>query len=200
MRRVDALLKAGAGRYGVVLAAGDITIAGHEAYARDFVRTIVRHGTPLLAVPGNNDGAEVMETLRRADVSVHRRERVVGGVRFTGLGGDGTQPYEETLGEGEALGVDVAGSVFLTHIPPAKLRYAPDTASGARGPQSVELAVPPSVAAGAPRAWVCGHVHKLEGVAFLGPTKVVKVRATFWGSYAELDLETLRARFLRLPS
>jgi hypothetical protein len=50
----------------------------------------------------------------------------------------------------------------------------------------------------APRAQVCGHIHHTEGVAYLGQTKVIKLRAAMANRCALLDLATLRTTFLDL--
>ncbi len=217
LRRLDALLARE--RFDVVLAAGDITIAGHEPYAKDFVALVRRHDRPLLLVHGNNDTWEAVETFRREGVTIHRRERELGGVRFVGFGGDGTATFDAELAEEESLDLRLSGAIFLTHLPPPRLRYGPDTPG--EGPSSSTSPAPlasaslkagnaarPSRAsaatlgrpaapqlADAPLAQICGHIHHLEGVARLGPTKVVKVRAAMWNRCATLDLRTLRATF-----
>src|SRR4051812_42036721 len=99
LRRLEALLTRE--RFDLVLAAGDITIAGHEPYAQDFVALIRRHGCPLLLVHGNNDTREAVETFRREGVTIHRRERELFGRRFVGFGGDGSAPHDDELVDGE---------------------------------------------------------------------------------------------------
>jgi len=222
LRRLDALLARE--RYDLVLVAGDITIAGHEPYAKDFIALVRRRGCPLLLVHGNNDTLEAVETFRREGVTIHRRERELFGVRFVGFGGDGTATYDDELAEGESLELDPTGAILLTHLPPPHLRYtlvdpdegrkmkdewrssvlrpssAPSLRSGhALSATEGSFVQPPSPELiGAPRAQICGHIHQLEGVARLGPTKVIKVRAAMWNRCATLDLRTLRARFRNL--
>ncbi|MBI3973107.1 MAG: metallophosphoesterase family protein [Chloroflexi bacterium] len=193
LRRLDALLARRAHELGLVLAAGDITIPGHEPYAADFVGVVKRHNVPLLVVHGNNDTIEAVETFRRAGVTIHRSEREIGGFRFAGFGGDGTAPHDFELAEGETLDLRLDGAIFLTHVPPqVRLPYGPDV------PRTKMVAPPrPSgdALAGAPRAHICGHIHHIEGVAYLGPTKVVKLRAAMLNRCALLDVRTLRTDF-----
>jgi Icc-related predicted phosphoesterase len=172
------------------LIAGDVTVPGREAYARDVIALARRHGVPLLLVHGNNDTAGAVEEFRRAGVTIHRRERVVDGVRFVGFGGDGNAPHDVELGRGESLDLDLEGCILLTHLPPPRLRYGPDGPPPPPDPRrSPDLALP------APRAQVCGHIHHPEGVAWLGRTKVIKPRAAMWNRCALLDLDTLAATF-----
>lgn len=201
LHRLDAFLRARAGWIDIVLAAGDITVPGHEAYAGDFIELIRRYGKPLLLVHGNNDGPAAVEHFRRAGVTIHRRVRELGGYRFAGFGGDGTAPHDLELGPGERLELDLGGALLLTHVPPARrLRYGPDSAAVPDRGQAEDLpsGVVPPLGGGWPRAHVCGHIHHMEGVAWLGPTKVIKLGAAMWNRCALLDLSTLQATFLPL--
>jgi len=108
------------------LLAGDVTVPGHERYARDVVEVIRRHGVPLLLVHGNNDTLEAVEEFRRAGVTIHRREREVDGIRFVGYGGPAEDMHDLELGPGETLDLHLEGTILLTHVPPPRLRYGPD--------------------------------------------------------------------------
>jgi Icc-related predicted phosphoesterase len=189
LERLDGLLGALAGELDVVLVAGDVTVPGKEAYARRLIDLVARRRVPLLLVHGNNDSWPAVQEFRRAGVTIHRQERVVAGVRFTGFGGTGDAPHDLELGPGETLHLNPEGSILLTHVPPpGRLRYGPDAAAPA----------PPSAAAPhllAPRAQVCGHIHHNEGVAWIGPTKVIKLRAAMLNRCALLDLDTLAVTF-----
>ncbi len=201
LRRLESFLRARGAAIDAVLAAGDITVPGHEAYADEFIQLVRRHGQPLLLVHGNNDGPPAIERFQRAGVTIHRRVREVGGYRFAGFGGDGTAPHDLELGPGEQLELDLQGAFFLTHVPPARrLRYGPDSIAAPDRGQAEDLpsgAVSPP-GGGWPRAHICGHIHHVEGVAWLGPTKVVKLGAAMWNRCALLDLSTLQATFLPL--
>jgi Icc-related predicted phosphoesterase len=236
LQRLDGLLGALAGQLDVVLVAGDVTVPGREAYARRLIDAVARHRVPLLLVHGNNDSWLAVQEFRRAGVTIHRREREVAGVRFTGFGGTGDAPHDLELGPDETLHLDPQGSILLTHVPPpGGLRYGPDTAMPAShhpdesrlsraapdtatpppappgAPPPRPLVVHPSrsrklrsldfgggparFASQAPRAQVCGHIHHSEGVAWVGPTKVIKLRAAMWNRCALLDLDTLAVTF-----
>lgn len=220
LQRVDALLGLLARELSVVLLAGDVTIPGHEAYAEDVIAVVQRHNVPLLLVHGNNDTAAAVEAFRRAGVTIHRQERQVAGDRFVGFGGDGTVPHDTELGPGESLALDLSNAILLTHLPPPGVRYAAQDDGPPPNPQAGTRSVVPlrqealpdasrppgtsrkTSAAPAtrptfpsPRAHICGHIHHTEGVARVGPTKIVKLRAAMWNRCALLDLDTLVATF-----
>jgi Icc-related predicted phosphoesterase len=186
----------------LVLAAGDITIPGHEAYATDFVRLIARHNLPLLLVHGNNDRFEAVEQFRTAGVTIHRRERELFGRRFVGFGGDGNAPYDVELADGERATLSVEGAIFLTHLPPAtRMTLAP--VDGEEVPRYLTFGADKSSVTGVgPLAHICGHIHHTEGVGYLAGTKVVKLRAAMWNRCALLNLKTLHVEFadLDLPN
>jgi Icc-related predicted phosphoesterase len=203
LRRLDRFLAARAGDLALVLAAGDITIPGHEAYADAFIATVERHGLPLLLVHGNNDPAAAVEVFRRRGVTIHRRERELFGIRFVGFGGDGMAPHDLELADGEQAALDPSGAILLTHVPPPRLRYGADTAGAARQTSASQTEWGTQAGPGArrgtyalaPRAHICGHIHHQEGVGYLGATKVIKVGAAMLNRCATLDLRTLRAEF-----
>lgn len=193
LRRLEALLTRERGTIDLVLAAGDITIPGHEAYAQDFIDVVRRQSLPLLLVHGNNDTYAAVETFRRENVTIHRRERSLGEARFVGFGGDGSALHDQELADGETLELRLGGAVLLTHLPPqARLTYSTREEAARAAVQSENLSQP--------RAHVCGHIHQTEGVAYLGATKVVKLRAAMWNRCALLDVKTLSATFRDLES
>ena len=183
------------GRVQVVLAAGDITIAGHEAYAQDFLDCVRAHKVPLLLVHGNNDSRTVVELFRREDVTIHRRERTLHGRRFVGMGGDGYAPHDVELAEGELAELPVEGAILLTHVPPAG-RLTLSTVDGPSIPQNLTLGG--QLLEGGPLAHICGHIHGTEGVGMYACAKIIKLRAAMWNACALLDLDTLHAEFLPL--
>ena len=120
LARLDTFLGRRRGELAGVVAAGDITIAGHEGYAGEFISVVARHHLPLLLVHGNNDTAAAVDEFRHAGVTIHRRERSLLGHRFVGLGGDGTAPHDTELGPGESLELRLEGAILLTHVPPRR--------------------------------------------------------------------------------
>ena len=123
-----------------------------EAYARRLIDLVARRRVPLLLVHGNNDSWPAVQEFR-AGVTIHRQEREVAGVRFTGFGGTGDAPHDLELGPGETLHLNPEGSI-LPHprpAPPAGSRTArtprPASATLSRDP------APP----GAPRPGLWPH-------------------------------------------
>jgi len=183
------------GRVQLVLAAGDITIAGHEAYAQDFLDCVKVHKVPLLLVHGNNDSRAVVELFRRENVTIHRREKTLCGRRFVGIGGDGYAPHDVELTEGDLGELPVESAILLTHVPPAG-RLVLSTVDGPDIPQN--FTVGGQFVEGGPLAHICGHIHSTEGVGMYAGTKIIKLRAAMWDACALLDLDTLHAEFLPL--
>ncbi|HEU5314603.1 MAG TPA: metallophosphoesterase [Chloroflexota bacterium] len=195
LRRLDDRLSAMRGEIDLVLAAGDITIAGHEPYAQEFLDCVARHGVPLLLVHGNNDSRRVVELFRRAGVTLHRQARELLGHRFVGFGGDGNAPHDVELAEGELEDLPLEGSIFLTHIPPGyPLRLSP--ADRPDAPRAFEFGG--QLTSGGPRVHLCGHIHHTEGVGYYAGTKIVKLRAAMYDRCALLDLATLAVDFVPL--
>ena len=129
-------------------------------------------------------------------VTIHRLcEREVDGIRFVGYGGPAEDLHDLELGPGETLDLRLEGTILLTHVPPPRLRYGPDRPGARPPPVAHDLPFDPALPA--PRAQVCGHLHATEGVAWLGRTKVIKLRAATWNSCALLDLDGLAAGFRR---
>ena len=52
---------------------GDITIPGHEPYARDFIALVRRHGCPLLLVHGNNDTTGALRAIEMVTTGLQWR-------------------------------------------------------------------------------------------------------------------------------
>lgn len=149
-------------------------------------------------VHGNNDRPAAVEVFRRAGVTIHRREQTIGDYRFIGFGGDGTAPHDVELAEGEALELHPGGAFLLTHLPPPGRRsYSPDVRRDTPRLRNLK-AGPESPLSQAPLAHICGHVHHTEGVAYVGETKVIKLRAAMWNRCALLDLASLAAKFVDL--
>lgn len=195
LRRLDARLTRSRGHIDLVLAAGDITIHGHEPYAEEFVACVRAHNVPLLLVHGNNDSSSVVRYFRAEGLTLHRQERTLLGQRFTGFGGDGHATHDVELQPGETEQLSLEGAIFLTHIPPA-FRVELSRVDGPQVPRS--FAFGGLMAEGGPRLHICGHIHATEGVGYYGGTKILKLRAAMWNRCALLDLETLAVKFLPL--
>ena len=171
LERLDGLLGALAGELDVVLVAGDVTVPGKEAYARRLIDLVARRRVPLLLVHGNNDSWPAVQEFRRAGVTIHRQEREWPGSASPASVAPETPPTTWSWGQGRRCTSTRRGaSSSPTSRPPA----------GSRTARTPPAPAPPSAATPhllAPRAQVCGHIHHSEGVAWIGPTKVIKLRA-----------------------
>ena len=156
-----------------MLVAGDVTVPGQEAYARRRDRPVARrHGCPCSLVHGNNDSWPAVQEFRRAGVTIHRQEREWTASASPASAAPATALHDLELGPGETLTSTRRGaSSSPTSPPPA------GSATGTATPPPRGAPCPATPHLPAPRAQVCGHIHHSEGVAWIGPTKVIKLRA-----------------------
>jgi Icc-related predicted phosphoesterase len=156
----------------VVVLAGDIAGFEDEADSLEALRSPV----PVLAVPGNMDGAEAVVALTRKGWLLSDAPRELGGFTFAGSRVRGT--------------VDV----MVVHRPPeGTLDQTPG------GDHIGSPGVREAMRAVRPRVLACGHVHESPGVERVGATLVVncsmgagKVR----GALIVLERESVRAELV----
>ncbi len=157
----------------VLVVAGDITQYGGH---RLVVSRLNELGVPVLAVRGNSDWPIVDRLLEAFPHtrSLHLREAVVKGVRFTGVSGTIPVPFrsrlrwlEKSILE-EMGGFLEAHSVLVAHPPPWGTldEVLGRFHAGCRGLQQIVLRRQP-------RLFICGHIHERPGTARLGRTLVV---------------------------
>jgi uncharacterized protein len=157
----------------VIVVAGDICSRLHPL---PVVARLAGLAAPVLAVRGNNDPLVVEALLGHypRTSSLHRRQKVVGGVRFVGLSGTVPVPFGSLVcwREAEAIasierfvGPD---SVLVVHPPPRGTldRVLGGLHAGSGGVAGLCLRRRPAVL-------ICGHIHSQAGVATLGETLVV---------------------------
>jgi Icc-related predicted phosphoesterase len=157
----------------VLVVAGDLTnYHGH----RRVVSGLNDMGLPVLAVRGNSD-LPVVDRLLRAfpqTDSLHLKETVLKGVRFTGVSGAIPVPFRTRLRWVERpvleqmIGLVEELSILVAHPPPwgtldeVMGRFH----AGCRGIEEI-------VRKRQPRMLICGHIHERPGTARLGKTLVV---------------------------
>jgi hypothetical protein len=157
----------------VLVVAGDITRYGGH---RRVVSRLNDMGPPVLAVRGNSDRPIVdrlLDAFPRTR-SLHLREAVLEGVRFTGVSGTIPIPFRSRLSwiERRVLdrmqGLVMEQSVLVAHPPPW------GTLDEVLGRFHAGcMALREIVLAQRPRLLLCGHIHERPGAARLGRTLVV---------------------------
>ena len=157
----------------VLVVAGDLTsYHGH----RRVVSGLNDMGLPVLAVRGNSDLPVVDRLLRafpRTD-SLHLKETVLKGVRFTGVSGAIPVPFRTRLRWIERpvleqmIGLVQEHSILVAHPPPWGTldEVMGKFHAGCRGLEEI-------VRKRQPRMLICGHIHERPGTARLGKTLVV---------------------------
>ena len=156
----------------VVVLAGDI--AGFEGEAEALAA--LHSPVPVLAVPGNMDGAKTVVALARRGWLLTDEPREIGGVTFAG------SRVRRTV------------DVVVVHCPPQ------GTLDGTPGGDHIgSPGVREAMRTIRPRVLVCGHVHESPGVERIGETLVVncsmgagKVR----GALIFLEEESVRAELV----
>lgn len=160
----------------LVVLSGDLTHVEEGAEALTLLHTLP---VPILAVPGNMDGAHAVDEIRRHGGLAGEMPAVVQGFSFGGPD------------------VRTACDVLVTHEPPLgtlDLTFL-RTRAGSRKVLDLLLRY-------RPRVLVCGHIHEAPGVARLEETLVVNCsmgNGKNAGALIELSEEGTDARLLGWP-
>jgi len=193
----------------LLIFSGDLVNMGEPVeYAEQFIELIKLFKIPLFWVPGNNDFGESYKVLQNHTLSLEGKIVEFAGHRFTGVGGSPASWSGQYQGENSVNRKDIAGTIFVSHMPPhglSKLNatstenfHRKDTenviASGAK--QSDNLTI--KQLSNCPLAHICGHVHHTWGIGYIGQTKVIKLASFEFGFYAIMNLENLEVSFMSL--
>jgi len=178
----------------LILLGGDITNFGSPADAERVVRRVQATGTPVLAVAGNCDSAEIEGCLVGLGVSLFRRGEVRDGVGFHGLSAMPPWlrhmyqfPEEELaahLTEGYAAIEGARRHVVLSHPPPHGCKVDRTFLFRHVGSKALRTFVDEHQ----PDLVICGHIHEARGVDRIGRTLVVNCGSGAAGYHAVLDL------------
>ena len=105
--------------------AGDLTNMGEPVeFAQKFINEISKFNLPLLWVPGNNDFGQSYKVLQNHTLSLEGRIVKIGGRGFTGIGGSPASWSGQYEGENSLSKEEIAGTILVSHYPPAGVRYA----------------------------------------------------------------------------
>jgi Icc-related predicted phosphoesterase len=160
-------------------------------YAEKFIQAIDDLKIPLLWVPGNNDFGRAYHKVQAKYKSLEGEVVEMFGRKFTGVGGSPASWAGQYEGERSVDKKEIAGSIFLSHVPPPGLL----TLLKYDDPREI----PEKRFSDAPLIHICAHVHWQWGVGYLGQTKVIKLASAETGHYAILNLENLNVEFKEFP-
>lgn len=157
----------------VVLLPGDLT---HAGYGEDALALLEELSVPVLAVPGNMDGAAAVAAIGQRGRLAGAQPVVIGGVAFGG-------PQ-----------VRAPCDVLVTHEPPYGTldEPVPGRHVGSRGVLDLLRRY-------RPRVLTCGHIHESPGVARVDGTLVVNCTmgdGRTGGAVIELTADGATARLL----
>jgi Icc-related predicted phosphoesterase len=157
----------------LLVVAGDVVSRRHAAETLEYLDGL---SIPVLLVRGNMDPSDLDRRVEphRNIRSLHRREIVVGGIPFAGVGGTLPVPFRSRISVRERDDLtDLAPrirteTVLVAHPPPLGTldRAFGLFPAGSRGLRDLVLRT-------GPRLLVCGHIHEAAGAARLGETLVV---------------------------
>lgn len=192
----------------LLIFAGDFVNMGEPiGFANLFRDTISEISIPFHWVPGNNDFgpgyhklAAKFPSLEGRIAKIPQKPDTRYSILATGLTGVGGSPASwsgQYAGEKMIDQKDIAGSIFVSHVPPPGVHNYQkfDSSPPARG--GVEGGGSNKKFSNAPLVHICGHIHHQWGIACLGQIKLVKLAAFESGHYAIMDLETLFVEFGR---
>lgn len=179
--------------------AGDVVNMGEPVWvAEDLIRFLDKVSLPFLWVPGNNDFGRAYHKLNAKYRSLEGRKVEVLGRTFTGVGGSPASWAGQYEGEKMIDKKAIAGSIFLSHVPPPGVHnWQKNDIPAIIDQAKANVDAPKKRLADAPLVHICGHIHHQWGTTYLGQTKVVKLAALEVGYYAIMDLEDLSVEFRR---
>lgn len=163
-------------KFDLCLVAGDITVPGQkeETYTKKLIRIFKKQGIRILCVFGNNDTQKTIDVLEKEKINLHYGCIRMGEYNICGVGGTG-----EEIGSipRNTKRFQVKGSILVTHVcPKITPRKLPD----------------------APLVHICGHSHFISSAKENPSTKLIRLRAAFWGDAAVLELPSKKVTFMRL--
>lgn len=172
----------------LILFSGDIVNMGEPVwYAEKFIKVVDELDIAFLWVPGNNDFGRSYHKVQAKYKSLEGNTVEMFGRKFTGVGGSPASWSGQYQGEQSVDKKAIAGSIFLSHVPPPGLL----TLLKYDDPREI----PEKRFSDAPLVHICAHVHWQWGVGYLGQTKVIKLASSETGHYAILNLENLKVEF-----
>ncbi|HPI13086.1 MAG TPA: metallophosphoesterase family protein [Spirochaetota bacterium] len=180
----------------ILTVAGDITLTGRVAEAREIFGLLESYNRNILAVHGNWDDKAVEEYLHKKGIGLHARGAVINEIGFFGLGGASPTPIPtrsiyneveimELLEKGIAETAGAALRVLISHAPPRGIRDK--TFFYLRGgSKAIRLFIESERV----DLCICGHIHEAFGAERSNDTLVVNSGAFKKGSYALIEIQS----------
>jgi Icc-related predicted phosphoesterase len=171
--------------FDIIVCCGDITdINLPKGFKReDIVKLILEElktiKKPILVVPGNMDGGDVISILEKEGVNLHNKGIRIENVGFYGFGGAKTPfntPFEPSEGEIE-IGLessyqkikDCKFKVQVTHVPPINTKLDLIYSGMHVGSEAVRKFIENKQ----PEVAICSHIHEGKGIDCIGKTTII---------------------------
>ncbi|MDD5162806.1 MAG: metallophosphoesterase [Candidatus ainarchaeum sp.] len=184
----------------LVVLLGDNTHYGGISDTKKIIETI---GFPkILALPGNVDTKEVLETFEEKGISLHAKKKKISGFAFIGFGGGKTGDAGETNSSEEKIFSELKklckgekNIVLCTHLPPINTKI---DLSG-NGVHIGSEAVRKIIEEFSPIVNLCGHCHEAAGEDKIGKTICINAGPVKDGNalLLELDEKSREVKFER---
>jgi len=180
----------------VIIVCGDITQLGGYEEAETIMRLFRGWEKPVFAVHGNMDTPPVLQYLVDERLSIHRKQSFYKNVRFEGLGGGNTSPFNTPIEYNEDEISHILKSsfpqsekkspiVFVSHTPPGNTHL--DTIKS--GIHVGSIAIREFIVTHKPDLFLCGHIHESMGIDTVGGCTAVNLGPFIDGNYAIIDLD-----------
>ncbi len=179
----------------LVLLVGDITHFGKKDAAQKVLGALSHCPAKILAVPGNCDHPEVGRFLDDANINIHARHRVMGGVAFLGIGASLPTPFNTPYEISEAAferaltkaAANLPGDIpliLVAHQPPIHTacdRIHDGTHVGSRSVRNF-------IERHRPLVCFTGHIHESRAIDHIGETAVINPGSFAAGGYARVEV------------
>lgn len=105
-------------KFSGIIFAGDFVNQGEPlSYIKKTAELIIDSQIPFYWVPGNNDFGKSYDYLQMKIPSIEGRVAKIGKYKITGVGGSPESWSSQYAGEKSISSNDVAGSIFVSHVP-----------------------------------------------------------------------------------
>jgi len=162
----------------------------------------------VLAIPGNCDSREILESFEKFNVNLHGRVKEISGIDFIGFGGSNLTPFHTPfdLSEKEIYNKlkevininekekNKKNIVLITHVPPknTKCDHARSGNVGSVSLRKIIEEFQPDLA-------VCSHIHECGGKTDrIGKTKIANIGTLHEMRCGIIDAENLDIELIRI--
>lgn len=177
--------KLGAGKYDLVLCAGDVVSLPNKKgmeFLEKFINLITNlHQTKLFMVQGNSESEAMIDLMRKKNVLIHLKSKRFRGHGFYGIGG-----WMEDIPEISNLKSKISNAILLTHLPPKRIIKTQEH-------ENIKTKIDSG-----PLIHLCGHIHSPGSIWRIGETLVVKIPTAMYGEAAVLEMPGRKIKFIRL--